>query len=126
MPKKLLTALLFAFVWALPVPMLAQAYKNTDAKADKAAKQARWEGVVIRTNKDQSTITVRKANSSVERDIHYDSSTKFTAQEHGSKKVDTIDPAQIKEEDRVICLGTYDKDRFNASLISKRLSHSPK
>ena len=126
MPKKLLPPLFFALVLALSLPMLAQAYKDTDAKGAHAAKQARWEGIVIRTNKDQSTITVRKAGSSVERDIHYDSSTKFTAQEHGSKKVDTIDPSQIKEEDRVICLGTFDKDRFNASLISKRLSHSPK
>lgn len=99
---------------------------GTADKAEKSAKQARWEGIVIRTNKDQSTITVRKAGSSLERDIHYDSSTKFTSQEHGSKKVNEIDPSQIKEEDRVICVGTYDKSsNFHATLISKRLSHSP-
>ena len=116
-----------AVVLAFSLSTAAQAYKDTDTNtAANAGKKARWEGVVIRTNKDQSTITVRKANSSVEREIHYDNSTKFTAQEHGSKKVENIDPTQIKEEDRVICLGTYDKNRFNASLISKRLSHSPK
>ena len=88
---------------------------------------ARWEGVVVRTDKDASTITVRKAGSVVEREIHYDSSTKFTAQEHASKKVEDIDPSQIKEEDRVICLGTYSKQGgFQATMISKRLSHSPR
>ena len=127
--KKLLT-LLFASLLAFPLSMAVfaqEAPKSAEGKADKAAKQARWEGIVIRTNKDQSTITVRKAGSSVEREIHYDSSTKFTAQEHGSKKVNSIDASQIKEEDRVICLGTYDpKVNFHATLISKRLSHSPK
>ena len=87
MAAKLFAASL-AIVLALSLSVSAKAYKDTDTKtAAKAAKQARWEGVVIRTNKDQSTITVRKANSSVEREIHYDSSTKFTAQHHGSKKV---------------------------------------
>ena len=124
MVKKLLT-LLFASLLAFPLSMAVFA-QEAPAQA-KAAKEARWEGIVIRTNKDQSTITVRKAGSSVEQEIHYDSSTKFTAQEHGSKKVNSIDASQIKEEDRVICLGTYDpKVNFHATLISKRLSHSPK
>jgi hypothetical protein len=134
--KKLFTlssALVFAC--SLSMPAFAQgASKSAEGKespapgkAEKTAKQARWEGIVIRTNKDQSTITVRKVEPSVERDIHYDSSTRFTSQEHASKKVNDIDASQIKEEDRVICLGTYDpKGNFQATLISKRLSHSPK
>lgn len=133
--KKLLM-LCFACIFGLSLSLIvfAQEASKSDEgkkaaasdKAEKPAKQARWEGIVVRTNKDQSTITVRKAGSSMERDIHYDSSTKFTAQEHASKKVTEIDPSQIKEEDRVICLGTYDKNKdFHATLISKRLSHSP-
>lgn len=131
--KKLLT-LCVGCVFGFSLLLFAQEASKSDEgkmsaaadKAEKPAKQARWEGIVIRTNKDQSTITVRKAGSSVERDIHYDSSTKFTAQEHASKKVTDIDPSQIKEEDRVIVLGNYDKDgNLHATLVSKRLSHSP-
>lgn len=131
--KKLLT-LCLGCVFGFSLLLFAQEASKSDEgkmsaaadKAEKPAKQARWEGIVIRTNKDQSTITVRKAGSSLERDIHYDSSTKFTAQEHASKKVTDIDPSQIKEEDRVIVLGNYDKDgNLHATLVSKRLSHSP-
>ncbi len=100
--------------------------KETPAqeKAEKkAAKQARWEGLVTRTNMDKSTLTVRKRGSSAEKVIHYDSSTQWTSQEHGSKKVNNIDASQVKDDDRVICRGTYDeKGEFHATLISKRLS----
>ena len=91
---------------------------------DKAAKEERWEGVVIRSSTDKSTLTVRKEGSSVEKTVVYDSSTKWVSQEHGSKKVNDIDASQVKDNDRVICKGTYDKDGvLHATLISKRLSH---
>ena len=91
---------------------------------DKAAKQERWEGVVIRSSTDKSTLNVRKVGSSVEKTVVYDSSTKWVSQEHGSKTVNDIDASQVKENDRVICTGTYDKDGvLHATLISKRLSH---
>jgi hypothetical protein len=87
------------------------------------AKQARWEGIVTRSNKDQSTLTVRARGSNVEKTVMWDSSTKFTSQEHHSKKVNTIDASQVADNDRVICVGTYDdKGVLHASLISKRLS----
>ena len=133
MVKKLL-ALLFTsvLVFSLSMPVFAQEgskkeeAKETSAqeKAEKkAAKQARWEGIVMRSNKDKSTLTVRKRGSSVEKIIHYDSSTQWTSQEHGSKKVNNIDASQVKDDDRVICRGTYDeKGEFHATLISKRLS----
>ncbi len=133
MVKKLLT-LLFALVLVLSLSMtvLAQeSSKKTEAKeapaqqgkAEKAARQARWEGIVVRSNKDESTLTVRKRGSTVERIIHYASSTQWTSQEHGTKKVNKIDASQVKDDDRVICVGTYDqKGTFHATLISKRLS----
>lgn len=134
MVNKLLT-LFFAFMFAvtLSVVVFAQEAPKGDegkapaqGKSEKRTKQARWEGVVIRTDKNQSTITVRQAGTSVERAVHYDPSTRFTSQEHASKKVNDIDPSQIKEEDRVIVLGNYDKKGdLHATLISKRLSHSP-
>lgn len=121
MVKKLLT-LLFASVLALPLSTLVLAQEAP--AMDKAAKEARWEGVVIRSNPDRSTLTVRNG-ASTEMTVQYDSSTRFVSQEHGSKKVNNIDAGQVKDNDRVICKGTWDKDGvLHATLISKRLSHS--
>jgi len=93
-------------------------------KMDKMAKKDRWEGVIIRSSPDKSTLTVRKVGSSVEKMVQYDSSTKWVSQEHGSKKVNDIDATQVKDGDRVICEGSWDKDGvLHATLISKRLSH---
>jgi hypothetical protein len=90
-----------------------------------AQTSARWEGIVSRSNKQKSTLTVRTRgfNNVSEKVIHYDSSTRFTSQEHGAKKINDIDANQVKEGDRVICLGYYDeKGEFQAAAISKRLS----
>jgi hypothetical protein len=55
----------------------------------------------------------------------YDSSTKWVSQYHADKKVNDIDPSQVKEEDYVICKGTAEKAAvIHATLISKRLSHT--
>ena len=89
----------------------------------KAADAARWEGTVIRSSPDNSTLTVRNSDGA-EMTVQYDSSTKWVSQEHGSKKVNDIDASQIKDNDRVICKGAWEKKGvFHATLISKRLSH---
>ena len=116
-----LFARLFAFlvVFALSATVFAQGASD---KA-KAAKPARWEGIVIRVSKDQSTLTVRDVASSHEKTVQYDSSTRWVSQEHGSKKVNDIDSSQVKDGDRVITEGTWDKDGvLHATLISKRLT----
>jgi hypothetical protein len=90
-----------------------------------AQTSARWEGIVSRSNKQKSTLTVRTRgfNNITEKVIHYDSTTRFTSQEHGAKKINDIDANQVKDGDRVICLGFYDeKGEFQAASISKRLS----
>lgn len=93
------------------------------AQSAKNHKQARWEGVVTRSNKDKKTLTVRRRGSNVEKEVMYDDSTRWTSQEHGSKKVNDIDASQVSDNDRVICLGSYDKNGvFHATLISKRLT----
>ena len=122
MLKKLLI-LLFAFVVTLP---LARAVFAQEAAAQ-AKNEARWEGNIIRSDKDKSTLTVREVGSTTsERIVKYDSSTKWVSQYHGDKKVNNIDASQVKVGDRVICTGTWDKDgKLHATLISKRLSHSP-
>jgi len=123
MAKKLFT-LLFTLVFALPLSTLAFAQEAPAQK--KAAKEVRWEGTVIRSSPDKSTLDVKKVGSSAEMTVQYDSSTKWVSQEHGSKKVNDIDASQVKDGDRVICRGAWEKKGvLHATLISKRLSHSP-
>ena len=118
MAKKLL-ALLFLAVLALP---LSTGVFAQDAPM-KMAKEARWEGTVVRTSTDKSTLTVRNS-SGAEMTVSYDGSTKWVAQYHAAKQVTDIDATQVKEGDRVICKGTWEsKGVLHATLISKRLSH---
>jgi hypothetical protein len=119
--KKLLGLLLASmFVFTVTAPMRAQ------ESAKKPVKEARWEGMVVRVSSDNSTLDVREVNGQIEKTIHYDSATVWNSKFHGDKKVNKIDVSQVKQGDRVICVGTYDeKNEFHASTISKRLSHSP-
>ena len=123
MGKKLLVVL-FASVLALPLST-AVFGQEAPAKEMKMAKEARWEGTVVRGDPDKSTLTVRKTGSSTaEITVKYDSSTKWVSQYHGDKKVNDIESSEVKDGDRVICKGTWEKAGvLNATLISKRLSH---
>jgi hypothetical protein len=121
MVKKLLI-LLFTSVVAFP---LSTVFAPEAAAQDKAAKETRWEGTVIRSSPDKSTLTVRNKDSA-EMTVQYDSSTLWVSQYHGSKTTNNIDSSQVKDNDFVICKGTHSKDGvLHATLISKRLSHSP-
>ena len=121
---KNLLVLLFVSVIAFPTSSMFGQAAPAEDKMDKMAKQDRWEGNVIRSSQDKSTLTVRKVGSSEERNVAYDGSTQWVSQMHGSKKVNDIDASQVKDGDRVICKGTWDKDGvLHATLISKRLSH---
>src|SRR3984893_508785 len=120
MVNKLFT-LLFASV--LVFPLSTAVFAQEAPQEAKAAKPGRWEGIVPRVIKDHSTLTVRSVGSSHEKTIQYDSSTKWVSQEHGSKKVNDIDSSQVKDGDRVITEGTWDKDGvLHATVISKRLT----
>ena len=115
--------LLSVLVCSLGVPAFSQEKEAAGADDAKTVKQARWEGMVVRSNPEKSQLTVRARGSNTERTVQYDSSTKWTSQEHGSKQVNQIDAAQVKDDDRVICVGTLGKDgTLHASLISKRLT----
>ena len=93
------------------------------AGAEGGGTRDRWEGIVVRSNKDESSLTVRKRGSTVEKIIRYDSSTQWTSQEHGSKKINNIEASQLKDNDHVIVLGKYDaKGVLHATVISKRLT----
>src|SRR6266581_3166850 len=115
---KKMAAVLFmiVLVFAVSVPGFAK----------DSSKQDRVEGQVVRSNPEKSTLTVRVRETESERTVHYDASTKWVSQYHADKKVNTIDPNEVKDGDQVICLGSYDdKKDFHAATISKRLSHSP-
>jgi Domain of unknown function (DUF5666) len=123
--KKVFT-LLFASLIAFSLSSLLAQTAAAQDKMEKTAKQDRWEGVVARSSPDKSTLTVRKVGSTLEKTVQYDSSTKWVSQAHGSKQVNDIDASQVKDGDRVIVRGTTGKDGvLHATLISKRLSHSP-
>ena len=116
-----------AMLWASAITLSLLATLATSAPAQEKmekARQARWEGNVVRSNPDKSTLTVRKVDSHAEMTVKYDSSTRWVSQEHGSKKVNDIDASQVTDGDRVIVKGTWDKDEIHATLISKRLSHT--
>ena len=119
---KRLTTLLFASLLAFP--LFTVLFTPTAGAQDKTAKERRWEGRVIRSSPDKSTLTVRNSDSA-EMTVQYDSSTLWVSQYHGSKKTNNIDASQVKDNDVVICKGTYGSDHvLHATLISKRLSHS--
>ena len=121
MLKKHLT-LLVALVFTLS---LAAAVFGQEAPAKSKMKAARWEGRIVRSNKADSTLTVRKAGGTLEKTIKYDDSTKWVSAYHADKKVNEITSADVKDEDYVICTGTWEgAGVLHATLISKRLSHS--
>ncbi|MGH9549641.1 MAG: hypothetical protein ACRD3W_09705 [Terriglobales bacterium] len=120
MSKKLMVLLITS---ALAFPLATAVFAQDAPAKEKMAKEARWEGNIVRSSKDESSLTVRKAGAADERIVKYDSSTRWVSQEHGSKKVTDIDAGEVKDGDRVICKGTWDKDGvLHATLISKRLT----
>jgi hypothetical protein len=72
MAKKLLTLM---FTFALAFPLTTALFAQDAPAKPKAAKEARWEGTVIRSSPDKSTLTVRKLNSNAEIAVQYGSST---------------------------------------------------
>lgn len=123
MVKKLLTLL---FVSALAVPLSTALFAQDAPAKQTAAKEVRLEGRIQRSSPDKSMLTVRKAGMNIDRDVQYDSSTTWVSQFHGEKKAKDIDSSQVKDGDYVICKGKMDKAGvLHATLISKRLSHSP-
>jgi len=119
MGKKKLVTLLLASGLALSLSLVVSAQ---EAQTPEKAAEGRCEGTVVRSSKDNSTLTV-KDNSGFEKTVAYDSSTTWVSQAHGSKTVNDIDASQVKDGDRVICRGSYDKKGvFHATRINKRLT----
>ncbi len=117
--KKVWVVALFVLVAAIGLATLLAAQENKDqdkAGKGKTSTEARWSGVIVRLNKDTSTVTVRKQH--IEKIIHFVSSTKWTKGTQG------VDASQFTEGARVICLGRYDeKKEFVATRIDLREPH---
>ncbi|PYV12998.1 MAG: hypothetical protein DMG21_22175 [Acidobacteria bacterium] len=74
----------------------------------------RWHGRIVRVNKDEMTMDVRKGT--IPKTIHFDSSTQFV--KNAGKKTEPIDMSTLKEGDDVICIGTSDeKGDFRATTV---------
>ncbi len=96
----------------------AQETKEEKAATTKTEKELRWHGVIVRWNKDQSTLDVRKGN--VTKTVHYDSSTQWT-QAAGGNKVKPAEMSEFTEGSDVICIGKAgEKGSFVATRIDLR------
>ena len=74
----------------------------------------RWHGRIVRVNKDDMTLDVRKGT--VEKRVHFDSSTQFV--KPNGKTTEPIDMSTLKEGDDVICIGASDdKGDFHATRV---------
>ena len=119
--KLLVILLTFVFVGVLfagqATPARSSEQDKKEAPAD--AKEARWQGHIVRINKDQSSLSVRGGQSnmeSTERVILYDGSTQWTKQGKPAEQ------AEFKEGSFVIVLGHPDeKGVFRATRIDLRL-----
>jgi hypothetical protein len=89
-----------------------------DATEKKPAKEAKWQGHVIRIDKEHSVIDIRggSAPSSDQRKIEYDSSTEWT------KLSKPAQMEEIKEGSFIIALGHVDKKGvLHATRVDLRL-----
>ncbi len=114
----LLTALFVGVAFAGQAsPSTNRDQSEKAAPAD--AKESRWQGHIVRINKDQSSLSVRGGQGnmeSTERLIFYDDSTQWTAQGKPAEQ------GEFKEGSFVIVLGHPDeKGVFHASRIDLRL-----
>ena len=118
-----LSVIVLAFVLvvlALTSETTLASNNNQGEKATSAdAKEARWQGHIIRVNKDKSTLSIRGGQSnmeSTERTIVYDDSTQWTKQGKPAEQSD------FKQGSFVIVLGHPDeKGVFHATRIDLRL-----
>jgi Domain of unknown function (DUF5666) len=111
-----LSALLLVLIFA-GVAFAGQASTVDDKKAGDA-KEARWQGTIVRMSKDQSSLSIRGGQGnmeSIERTVLFDETTKWTKQGK---------PAQMdefKDGSFVIVLGQADdKGVLHATRIDLR------
>ena len=109
--------LTLAFMGVAFAGQTTPASDKKEATAD--SKEVRWQGHIVRINKEKSSLSVRggqKNMESMERQIFYDSSTEWTKQGKPAEQ------SEFKEGSFVIVLGhPDDKGVFHATRIDLRL-----
>ena len=112
--KKVSVAYSLVLLVALVVSLIPAA---TTAKAQGMKKgQLRWHGELVRRDKDNSSLTVRKGTT--ERTIYVDSSTRWTKSQ--GKKVEDITEADVPDGSDVICIGKEEDGKFMATRVDLR------
>ena len=99
------TVLLLVFAGAVFLAMPARAFQaSTEQKAAPAAKETKWQGYVVRVDKDNSMITIRGGppGSTDNRQVIYDTSTVWT------KVGKPLEDHDFKQDTFVIFLGSVD------------------
>jgi Cu/Ag efflux protein CusF len=105
--KKILALMILGMFMAVGFTMRPAAAQEKR----EAVKPARWSGGVVRVDMENSTLTVRKPHG-MTRDIHFNNATTWTM-----KGGEAADKSKLKEGDRVVCLGTFEGNKFMASEV---------
>lgn len=108
--KKLMAVLLLVVFAAIAPAAKDATAQEAGVKKPASIKEFRWHGRIVRSNKDMSTLDVRKGH--IERVVHYDASTKWT------KGKDVIQSSDVKDGDDVIVLGFYNEKK---ELVATRI-----
>ena len=108
--KKLLWILVFA-LFATTVAAYAGQEPAAGEKKSAEMKPAHWSGAIVRTDKDASTLTVRRKGG-MEKIVSADASTKWSKKGGG-----TFALGDLKEGDRVVCNGRYEGNKFIAAEV---------
>ncbi len=109
--RKVLVILLAAVFAAAGLTAQEKTAGEKKEKKTAVEKEYRWSGYIVRSNKEKSTLTVKKGNA--EKIVVYDSSTKWT------EKSKPADPSLFKDGAEVICWGKYDK---KGQLIARHIA----
>jgi len=110
----MLVMVMLASLGALSVLVLAQGQKET-ATGTCPKGQVRWHGTIVRSNKDSSTITVRRRGGTVERVLHYTDNTVWTQVNKPAQMSD------VKDGDDVItCSEVKEKGTLYLTRVDKR------
>ncbi len=108
--KRTLVVMLLAVFASIGFAAQLVAAQET-AQKEKAPSAARWSGAIQRMDKENSTLTVRKPDGRT-KTISYSTTTKWT-----NKAGKAVDSTTLKEDDRVVCIGKFEGQKFVAAEI---------
>ena len=116
--RKALLLVLLAALGSLAIGTRVTTAQDANAAAPKVkkAQQLRWDGHIVRIDKDKQTMDIRDRRG-MERKIHWDSSTTWTKL---NKPV--TDQSEFKDDARVIVLGKSENGEFMATRIDLRVN----